>query len=421
MAAPGFRGPLVSRQFAGELSARFAGRLGEAALPIVRRRFVQWAEQTARILGPASGLLAIRDVGATPLARLLGYELRDAPRPADTARVRVSTLHTRTSLVAALVQCAWHDRLDGLARTAITAAVANRVRWALCFNGQALRLIDADRPYARPYIEFDLAATARDDQASALLWSLLRPGALSPARGGIGPVLPDILEASAAHARAVAHALQGGVQEALAHLARALRCAAPGSSSSPEPVVAQALTIVFRLLFLLFAEARALVPMWHPIYRESYAVHGLRALSIGGPADGLWEALQAISRLAHPVLRRIADLRVTAFNGRLFAPGHAARNEGTGEQPCDGRRAARAHRFGGGASVPARPVAYGDLGVEQLGSIYERLLDVAPLLEQALAADATRQSRSPAAGPATGRAGRAMRGARTGGARSAPA
>ena len=38
----------------------------------------------------------------------------------------------------------------------------------------------------------------------------------------------------------------------------------------------QALTIVYRLLFLLFAEARALVPLWHPVYRESYSIESLR-------------------------------------------------------------------------------------------------------------------------------------------------
>ena len=33
---------------------------------------------------------------------------------------------------------------------------------------------------------------------------------------------------------------------------------------------------VYRIVFLLFAEARALVPVWHPVYRESYSVESLR-------------------------------------------------------------------------------------------------------------------------------------------------
>src|SRR6185436_14155309 len=82
----------------------------------------------------------------------------------------------------------------------------------------------------------------------------------------------------------------------------------------------QSLTIVYRILFLLFAEARALVPLWHPIYRESYSLESLRDLAERATrASGLWDALRAIARLAHSGCRA-GDLHVTPFNGRLLAP-----------------------------------------------------------------------------------------------------
>ena len=82
----------------------------------------------------------------------------------------------------------------------------------------------------------------------------------------------------------------------------------------------QALTIVYRMLFLLFAEARRLVPLWHPVYRDSYSVEALRDTRRAVRARaGLWDALRAIARLAHAGCRA-GDLRVTPFNGRLFAP-----------------------------------------------------------------------------------------------------
>ena len=34
----------------------------------------------------------------------------------------------------------------------------------------------------------------------------------------------------------------------------------------------EAQTAIYRLLFLLFAEARALVPTWHPLYRDAYTL-----------------------------------------------------------------------------------------------------------------------------------------------------
>src|SRR5213079_1758476 len=73
----------------------------------------------------------------------------------------------------------------------------------------------------------------------------------------------------------------------------------------------QALTIVYRLLFLLFAEARALVPLWHPIYRESYSIESVRDDAERSPrAAGLWDALRAVARLAHTGCRA-GELRVT--------------------------------------------------------------------------------------------------------------
>jgi hypothetical protein len=140
----------------------------------------------------------------------------------------------------------------------------------------------------------------------------------------------------------------------------------------------QALTVVYRLVFLLFAEARALVPVWHPV-RESYSLDALRTLVEGtkGP-EGIWEALRAITRLAHAGCLAV-DLKVTPFNGRLFAP---ARTPLAERQELDEEAAQRAilalstrQSDRGGRER----IAYRDLGVEQLGAVYETLLDYEPV------------------------------------------
>ncbi len=88
----------------------------------------------------------------------------------------------------------------------------------------------------------------------------------------------------------------------------------------------QALTIVYRVLFLLFAEARR---AGAGLERDlSRGLHD-RRLDRPVPASlqssigrvGCWSALQAISRLAHAGCKA-GDLDVTAFNGRLFSPRH---------------------------------------------------------------------------------------------------
>src|SRR5207237_2584529 len=141
----------------------------------------------------------------------------------------------------------------------------------------------------------------------------------------------------------------------------------------------QALTIVYRVLFLLFAESRGLVPLWHPVYRASYSIESLvRAAAAGNDARGLWDALRAIARLAHSGCRA-GDLRVTPFNGRLFAP---SRTPLADRRNLDDNLARRAVLAVSTRLAPDRAgrerIAYRDLGVEQLGAVYETLLDYVP-------------------------------------------
>jgi len=135
--------------------------------------------------------------------------------------------------------------------------------------------------------------------------------------------------------------------------------------------------VVYRILFLLFAEARGLVPRWHPVYRDGYTIESFR-----GPVEmlprppGVWEALQAIARLAHRGCR-IGALHVTPFNGRLFSPVESPLADTVPLDDGAVRRALLAL-----TTRPARGgrerIAYSDLGVEQLGGVYESVLDLEP-------------------------------------------
>jgi type I restriction-modification system DNA methylase subunit len=98
----------------------------------------------------------------------------------------------------------------------------------------------------------------------------------------------------------------------------------------------------------------------------------------------LWEALQAISRLAHAGCKA-GDLTVTAFNGRLFSPRHAPLAERRSVADTVVRDvllslATEATPYG------RRRISYHDLGVEQLGSVYERVLEYEPSQHGAAAA-----------------------------------
>ena len=141
----------------------------------------------------------------------------------------------------------------------------------------------------------------------------------------------------------------------------------------------------------MFAESRRLVPNWHPIYRESYTVESLRERAERpGKVPGLWEALQAIARLAHKGCRA-GSLIVPAFNGRLFSPARSPIAESCAIDDEVARKALLALSTTTGR--PGRPegrhhvrghhakrtrIDYRDLGVEQLGAVYESVLDYEP-------------------------------------------
>ncbi len=394
---PGFSGNLVSEYFAEELlAASFAGELGEATCEKGRRLLAGWWKGSGSRMGPALSIRAVVDLGAVPVFEALGYEASH-PRPSrhETAvSVDLAALGSRVPLVVT----AWGEALDHVWSEVAREAVRLGAPWVFSFNGRELRLSDCGRLHARRHVAFDLATSPDHPAVFAVLWSLLRPSALVPPAVVPGPapapcqsLLDRIVTDSARHAVRVCASLRAGVRESLTHLLNGLVPPDRGrrqDSISPDRLwwtYDQALTLVYRVLFLLFAEARGLVPMWHPIYRDGYTVTSLcEQAEKPGRAAGLWEALQAISRLAHAGCVA-GDLRVTPFNGRLFAPGRTPLVEARRIDDEQIRRAVLAVATQPGRSGRQR-VAFRDLGVEQLGSVYESVLDFEPSLEEAPAA-----------------------------------
>jgi hypothetical protein len=393
----GVRGSLVGRDFVERaLAARFAGRLGESERDSAARRFARWWHAASARLGPASGLRALFDTGAAPLAALLGFRTT-AVRLAAPAALGLATLVSDEGARAALVVAGWEVDLGRVWEDAVREGLRREARWCLAFNGPHLRLVDGERTYARRFVEFDLAAAAEQPSLFAVMWGLLRAAAFAPdpATRGARALLDEIVEASDLHAAGVRRSLQSGVETALVQLLQVFAAASPprrvpgGGAPRPDRLLDASLAVVYRLLFLLFAEARALVPVWHPIYREGYSVAALQARAEASSRPrGLWAALEAISRLAQAGCSA-GDLQVTPFDGPLFDPA---------ELPAPWGRRRRAGLADADAALgrvllalttrPAGPggrerIAYADLGVEQLGAVYERVLDCEPAIAPA--------------------------------------
>src|ERR1700730_14896865 len=371
---PGFSGHLVSEYF---LERYLSQQPPATERPVwCRRELVEWRRR-CHALGPASSLRALFEIGAEGFVRALGLT---TPTEIEAHKdVLVATI--RGTRAVALVVANWGARLDPLWRVAVVEATRRGAAWSVLFNGTHARVTSASRLYSRRYADFDLDLALDDDRTSAALSTMLGGHSFAPTRRDPESLLHDLVEASDRHASAVCRSLRDGVLEASADVLGAL----VNLSSRPlvESAFEQALTIVYRLLFLLFAEARNLVPLWHPVYRESYSLDTLRsAVERGGTALGLWDTLRAVSRLAHAGCRA-GDLRVTAFNGDLFAPARTPLAERRNLDDEAARRALLALATRPAADRAGRePIAYRDLGVEQLGAVYETLLDYAPHIER---------------------------------------
>jgi hypothetical protein len=376
---PGIEGHLLSSAFI-EHQLTAIGESSDAAQ--ARRTLAAWRTACAT-LGPASTPRTLLQ-SAAPLFTTLGFEQPARVEPAEPAIA--ATLRSADAAVALLVS-GWGDARDSLWRLAVAQAARRSASWCLIYNGLHLRVVDTGRLYARRHLEIDLDLAIDNPRAFAVLLHIF--GATMLGAGLDDPrSLHALVAGSDRHAAGVCRSLRDGVLAASAEILRALIASKlrlpsqPNRTGAVQDSFEQALTIVYRMLFLLFAEARALVPLWHPIYRESYSLEGLRdAADQTAPAPGLWHALRAIARLAHAGCRA-GDLRVTPFNGRLFAPDRTPLAERSDLDDNAARLAIVALSTRPAPDRGGRErIAYRDLGVEELGAVYETLLDYEPRVE----------------------------------------
>jgi N-6 DNA Methylase/Eco57I restriction-modification methylase len=280
-------------------------------------------------------------------------------------------LRTDVSLVVGL----WNDDLDTMWRSAVRTSITESTPWCLCTNGHQIRLVDSARTYSRAHLQFNLDKTLDDARTFSVFWALMRGESFRPTMDE-APLITRVIAMSAHHGAAVSRALRFGVIDAVGLLLSGL------VRSHEEALAAgfdESLTLVYRVLFLMFAEARGLVPTWHPVYRDHYTIEALRD-QVDDPsrARGLWDTLQAIARLAHTGCRA-GTLVVPAFNGRLFSPAHSPMAARCAMSDDTTRHALLALSTAPSANKRARiRIDYRDLGVEQLGAVYESVLDYEP-------------------------------------------
>lgn len=199
--------------------------------------------------------------------------------------------------------------------------------------------------------------------------------------------LTQALEQSRVYARGVSDSLRDQVYEALRHLAQGF-LDFPANKLKPDPATLKAiydhsLIVLYRLLFILYAESRGLLPVPdNAFYSRSYSLDAMkkglaRELDHGQPAaPSMTTVWQQLRQLWQVIDTGNPDLDVPAYNGGLFKTRAASFLDTYQVGDVHLRQAVDLLARTVDPHTRQRVfVDYRDLEIRHLGSIYEGLLE----------------------------------------------
>ncbi len=287
--------------------------------------------------------------------------------------------------------------------------------WGIVTNGSKLRVLRDSQRMTRPtYLEFDLEGMITGSQYAefALLYRILhRTRFPRGANDAHTCLLERWFELGIEQGGRVRDKLRDGVEAALEGLGRsflqhpeseALRRQIESGQYSALDYNRELLRLIYRLLFLMVAEERGLLfpaetseqptpdrSRGRQVYEDYYSVTQLRTRA-GRPDaqhressrhSDLWQGLLTTFRIFQDDALA-SQLGLQALNGELFGDLACRRLETARISNAALLEAIdRLGRFDDGQTT--RRVNYAALDVEELGSVYESLLDFEPVIDSA--------------------------------------
>lgn len=291
--------------------------------------------------------------------------------------------------------------------------------WAIVTNGRSLRLLRDAETLTRPnFLEFDLETILREGEARyadfSALWRILHASRSGTCQVPSSTPADCIWEKwkSEGHAQGlrVREGLRSGVTQALLILGRgflthpdnlALRQRLHDGTLTKEDYFQQLLRLIYRSLFLFCAEERDLLHTPAPAsgpsvpsdpsvlsshtaarkaYAEGFSLRRLRNRSLRQTAHDshgdLWLSLRIVFRALASGQPRLA---LPALGG-LFAETQCPDLDSAALANRDLLAAMRQLRWSS-ASGSLTAIDYRNMGPEELGSVYESLLELVPQLD----------------------------------------
>ena len=272
---------------------------------------------------------------------------------------------------------------------------ATSVPVGLLTNGAEFRLVYTPRGEASGHATFRLSEM-RQNTGRPILSAFLMLLRAERMFGDPDSRLTRLLEESRRYQTEVSEKLATQVLEGLYELLRGLHAAdvrtgstllADSVRADPDQVYSGLLTVMMRLVFVLYAEDRGLFPD-HEVWSRSYSLAGLQtrlrddaALHPDTMDDryGAWAQLLALFRIVHGGISHGERLKLVARRGGLFDPdrfpfleGRAAMSDPPAPARVpDGTIWRILQKL---MVLDGERLSYRTLDVEQIGSVYETMM-----------------------------------------------
>ncbi len=384
-------------------------KIGEATNRAWNRLQAAWANfQSARekLAGADTGTSLTRERWLLPLFQLLDYGRLQAAKAEEIGGKSYAISHAWQQTPIHLVGC--NVDLDRRIQTAaggmrssphsLLQELLNRSDqhlWGIVSNGLRLRLLRDNISLTRQaYVEFDLEAMMAGEAYPdfVLLWLLLHQSRFEAERPEQCQ-LEKWSQAARTEGVRVLDGLRDGVQRAIEHLGQgflahpsnaALRENLRSGALDKQDYYRQILRLVYRLLFLFVADDRDLLltptadPAAQKRYRNFYATTRLRHLATTRAGSrhhdlycGLKLVMEKLSGDGCP------ELALPALGSFLFSPRALPDLNACDISNLNLLEAIRSLAVTQ-TGQSRRVVDYKNLGAEELGSVYESLLELHP-------------------------------------------
>ena len=379
-----------------------------AAWTEARSLWAAFQHRLERLSEEDSATSITRDQWMIPFFSLLDYELTYIPKASEVDGLTFAISHRagldENAPPIHIVGC--RQSLDRrpesgrprLAPHSLLQEYINRTEhlWGIVTNGYTLRLLRNSQLLRRQaYLEFDLKQMMESEKFSdfSLLFRLLHRSRLPrKIEDASKCLLETYYTLTIEQGGRVRDKLRDGVEEALKIFGNGflnhfknqeLRERVAQKKINPSSFYQQLLRLIYRLLFLMVGEERNLISE-NPTYLNYYSISRLRRLaelrSSYSEYDDLWIGLRTTFRLFQD--EKLGQmLGVPPLNGDLF---NMSQTPDLSEVTISNRDLLYAiwhiSMYRENEKTPWRRINYAALDVEELGSIYESLLDFSPFL-----------------------------------------